>query len=209
MSKIDYKKDFKAWYKAPEKGCVFIDIPPLQYLMIDGAGDPNTAPAFHAAVEALYGIAYTIKFSAKKSGIGPEYSIAPLDGLWWCEGMEEGCFDPENRSLWRWTLMLVQPAHIDGAMLHSAVAQMDAKGKKGPFGDLRLATLEEGPCIQTLHVGPYSDEAPSIAAMHRHIEDQGYVPHGRHHEIYLSDPRRTSPEKLKTILRQPVRKSEQ
>ncbi|MHC1726460.1 MAG: GyrI-like domain-containing protein [Syntrophobacteraceae bacterium] len=203
MSKIDFKKDFKAWYKAPENGFVFVELPPVQYLMIDGAGDPNSVPEFQSAVETLYGVAYTIKFSAKKAGVGPEYSIPPLDGLWWCEGMQ-GCFDPENRSLWRWSLMLIQPHHVNGAMVLAAAEQLTAKGKQGPFGGLRLQSLEEGLCVQTLHVGPYCDEAPRITAMHRYVEDVGYLLHGKHHEIYLSDPRRTSPEKLKTILRNPV-----
>lgn len=203
--KIDFKKDFKELYKAPVKGFAFVNAPSWLYIMIDGAGDPNTVPQFQRGIETLYGVAYTVKFSLKKTGIGPEYSVPPLDGLWWCEGMEG--FDQENRGLWRWTLMIAQPSHIDLAVVDAAIQQLIARGKEGLWSELRLETLDEGLCVQALHVGPYSDEAPRIAAMHRFISEQGYRPRGRHHEIYLSDPRRTSPEKLKTILRQPVAKN--
>jgi hypothetical protein len=172
--------------------------------MIDGAGDPNTVPEFQAAIETLYPVAYTIKFSLKNAGIGPEYTVAPLDGLWWCEGMMG--FDAENRSLWQWTLMIPQPSHIERAMMDSAVSQLIAKGKAGLWKGIRLEAFDEGLCVQTLHIGPYWDEGPRIAAMHTFVHDEGYELRGKHHEIYLSDPRRTSPEKLKTILRHPVSK---
>ncbi|MFZ2448860.1 MAG: GyrI-like domain-containing protein [Syntrophobacteraceae bacterium] len=204
MSKFDFKKDFKALYKAPEKGFVFVEVPPMLYLMADGVGDPNIAPEFPAAVEALYGTAYTIKFSLKKAGVGPEYTVAPLSGLWWCAGIEG--FDVENRDIWRWTMMIAQPPHVERAMVDEAVAALTAKGKKGPLDRIRFETFDEGLCVQTLHVGPYCEEGPKIEAMHRFVHEEGYSLRGRHHEVYLSDPRRTAPEKLKTILRHPVSK---
>lgn len=203
MQKIDFKKDFKQLYKAPEKDVVFVEVPPIRYLMVDGQGDPNTVPEFQTAVETLYGTAYTIKFSLKKAAIGPEYTVPPLEGLWWCEGMEG--FDKERKDLWCWTLMIPQPAHISEEILTSALSEMAAKGKAVSPGRIRLETLEEGLCVQTMHVGPYTDEEPTLEAMHRLAAEKGYSLRGRHHEVYLSDPRRTSPEKLKTILRHPVK----
>jgi len=204
MQKIDFKKDFKELYKAPANGFTYVEVPSMLCLMIDGAGDPQNNPEFQSAIETLYSVAYTIKFSGKKAGSGPEYSIPPLSGLWWCNGMEG--FDPENRDMWLWTLMLAQPPQIDMQMLTSAIGQLKEKGKKGLWSEIRLESFSEGLCVQTLHIGPYSDEGPRIAAMHKFIHDQGYALRGKHHEIYMSDPRRTSPEKLKTILRHPVTK---
>ena len=204
MEKVDFKKDFKVLYKAPERDFVFVEVPPISYLMIDGAGDPNSVPEFQSAVETLYSAAYTIKFMLKKAGIGPEYSVAPLDGLWWCDGNEG--FDADNRDKWLWTMMIPQPRHIGVEMVGSAVSRLTAKGKKGLWDRLGLETLDEGLCVQTLYVGPYRDEGPTIEAMHRFIHEKGYSLRDKHHEIYLSDPRRSAPEKLKTILRQPVSK---
>ncbi len=204
MEKIDFKNDMKTLYKAPVKGFVFVDVPALKYLMIDGAGDPNTVPAFQVSIETLYSVAFTMKFSAKKAGVGPEYTVAPLSGLWWSEGMAG--LDLSSRDMWRWTLMIAQPPFIENEMVRSAVSQLVEKGKQGLWDRIRLDTLDEGLSVQTMHIGPYRDEAPTIAAMHRFILEKGYSPRGRHHEIYLSDPRRTTPERLKTILRHPVSK---
>ncbi len=204
MRRIDFKKDFKQLYKASAGSVSFVEVPAISYLMVDGAGDPLNAPEFQSAVETLYGVAYTIKFAAKKAQNGPEYTIPPLSGLWWCDGMEG--FDPDNRNLWRWTLMLGQPPHVESGMVTGAIEHLKSKRKRGLWQKIDLKTFEEGLCVQTLHIGPYSDEAPKIAAMMAFIHDQGYRPRGKHHEIYMSDPRRTSPEKLKTILRHPVSK---
>lgn len=204
MEKIDFKKDFKTLYNPPAKGFAFVDVPALKYLMIDGMGDPNTVPAFQVSIETLFGVAFTTKFAAKKAGAEPEYTVPPLSGLWWCEGIEG--FDPDKRNLWRWTLMIAQPPHIENEMVRSAVSQLVEKGKQGLWEQIRLETLDEGLSIQTMYMGPYCDEAPTIAAMHRFVMEKGYSLRGRHHEIYLSDPRRTTPEKLKTILRHPVSK---
>ncbi len=204
MEKIDFKKDFKTLYNAPAKGFAFVDVPALKYLMIDGMGDPNTVPAFQVSIETLFSVAFTMKFSAKKAGVGPEYTVPPLSGLWWCQGMEG--FDPDKRELWRWTLMMAQPPHIENEMVLSAVSQLAGKGKQGLWEQIRLETLHEGLSVQTLYIGPYCEEAPTIAAMHRFVMENGYSLRGRHHEIYLSDPRRSTPGKLKTILRHPVSK---
>lgn len=204
MKKIDFKKDYKSLYQAPVGGFIFVEVPALSYLMVDGAGDPNIVPEFQSAIETLYGSAYTMKFSLKKTGVGPEYSVAPLDGLWWTDGTEE--FDCVNRDKWRWTVMIAQPPHITGEVLDSAISELTRKGKKGLLDRIRLETFNEGLCVQTMHIGPYSEEGTLILEMHRFIAEQGYSRRGKHHEIYLSDPRRSAPEKLKTILRQPVSK---
>jgi len=205
MEKIEFKKDYKALYTAPQKSCVLVEVPSMQYLMVDGMGDPNTAPEFHSGVAALYEIAYTVKFAAKKAGIGPEYSVAPLEGLWWCEGTED--FDVEHRELWQWRLQIPQPPHVDAGMVRAAVQDLRKKGKESRLEDVRLETFEEGLCVQTLHIGPFNTESPAVEAMHKFVADSGLSLRGKHHEIYMSDFRRTAPEKLKTILRQPVSKS--
>ncbi|MCE5333166.1 MAG: GyrI-like domain-containing protein [Desulfobacteraceae bacterium] len=206
MAKVDYKKDLKTLYKAPEDGFVFVQVPSLNYLMIEGMGDPSTSLLFQNSVEALYGIAYAVKFAAKAGRIGPEYTIAPLEGLWWCEGV--GGFDAEHRHLWHWRLQIPQPPHVDDGMVRKAADGLEAKGKVGPFGSVRLENFEEGLCVQTLHVGPFSSEGPKIEEMHRFALESGYGLRGMHHEIYMSDHRRTPPEKLRTILRQPVEKTD-
>ncbi len=199
--KIDLKKQYKDLYTAPAKAPVFIQAPALTYLMIDGAGDPNTAPEYAAAVEALYSVSYAAKFIVKKGATAVDYGVMPLEGLWWTAGGGEP--DMADKSDWLWTAMIMQPEWVGAEVFQAAREKAEGKLKR-PLDGLRLETVEEGRCAQILHLGPYADEPPTIAALHAFIAENGEAPSGKHHEIYLSDPRRTEPARLKTILRQPV-----
>ena len=199
--KIDLKKEFKALYSAPSKAPVFVDVPALTYLMIDGAGDPNMAQGYADAVQALFSISYGAKFLVKKSEVAVDYGVLPLEGLWWAEDM--AAFSQNDRGNWKWTVMIMQPEYVTPEILE--LARQKAEKKLGrALSEVRLEVLEEGRSAQILHLGPYAEEAPTIAALHAFIEDHSASLSGKHHEIYLSDPRRTKPERLKTIIRQPV-----
>ena len=204
MSKIDFKAEFKSLYSASQRDFVLVEVPPLSYLMFDGYGDPNTAPAYQRAVEALYSLAYTLKFMSKRA-FDRDYVVGPLEGLWWAADMT--AFTAGRRAEWSWTMMILQPDWILPG--HLAAAKAEVLMKKGLPGieSVRLETLAEGQCAQILHIGPYADEAPTLSRLHNEwLPAHGLAPTGHHHEIYLSDPRRVEPAKLKTLLRQPVRK---
>jgi hypothetical protein len=198
--KTDLKKELKPLYTASAKAASLVEVPPLKYLMVNGYGDPNTNPDFPAGIEALYTASYTLKFMLKKEQ-RLDWVVPPLAGLWW---MLLADFDPERRDDWRWTLMIPQPEQVTKELLEQALAAAKKKKSLPLLEKLRLETYAEGQAAQILHVGPYSNEAPTIARLHTFIREKGYHFCGKHHEIYLSDPRRTAPEKLKTILRQPV-----
>jgi hypothetical protein len=200
--KIDFKKILKALYAPPAGRFVQVDVPPLQYLMVDGAGDPNTAASYGRAVEWLYSVSYPLKFMSKRE-LGRDYAVMPLEGLWWAEDMST--FISRDKDKWSWTMMILQPEWITRDMVDAAVAK--ARGKLGePPASLRLETLDEGLCVQTMHVGSYDEEGPVLAKLHgEYLPRNGLAERGHHHEIYIGDPRKTPPEKLKTILRQPVR----
>jgi hypothetical protein len=198
--KLDLFKAHKAEYAMPGAPAL-VTVGPATYLAIDGAGDPN-GPAFAEAMGALYGMAWTIKMT-KKFGEGVEYKVAPLEGLWWrASGQPIAAGMPADD--WRWTALIRTPEFITPADLQRAVAELERKGKAPGAERVRLEQLEEGDCVQVLHVGPYSAETATIAAMHAFAAAQGRELRGRHHEIYLSDPRRVPPERLRTIIRQPV-----
>jgi hypothetical protein len=204
--KTDFKKTLDA-YRAKRGEFRIVQVPDLRYLMIDGQGDPNT-PAFAAAVEALYPVAYKLKFASKRD-LGRDYVVMPLEGLWWAEDMD-AFTSARDKSRWDWTLMIMVPDWTDEAVFAAAVDRVGAGNAPARLGDVRLDTLSEGRCAQTLHVGPFDEEADVLARMHHEfIPAQGLGLAGRHHEIYLSDLRRTAPEKLRTILRQPVRAKEE
>jgi len=199
--KIDFKKTLDTYRAHPGKFRM-VDVPDLQYLMIDGHGDPNTSPAFAEAIGTLYPAAYKLKFASKRD-VGRDYVVPPLEGLWWADDMDSFTAT-RDKSRWDWTLMLMVPDWIDQAMVATAVEQAGAKGH-ARAEDVRLEVLSEGRCVQTLHVGSYDDEESVLAQMHDDfIPDQGLRMVGRHHEIYLSDFRRVTPAKQRTILRQPV-----
>ncbi|SRR5579883_1727233 len=193
----------KEFFKASPKEPKLLRIPSIKYLMIDGTGDPNNSPEFQAAVQALYSLAYGIKFGRKKRGEPSDYKITPLEGQWWADDMN--AFMPNgDRSAWKWTLMIAQPSFITQRDLNLAVEQALDKGVEAPIESVRLAPLKEGAAVQIMHVGPYATEGTTIEKLHHFATDHGYELTGKHHEIYMGDPRRTKPANLKTILRQPV-----
>ena len=197
--KTDLKKDLKPLYTASAQEATLVTAPPLRYLMFNGFGDPNTNPEFQAGIEALYTASYTLKFMLKPQGL--DYVVPPLEGLWW---MLMADFDPDRRDDWRWTLMIPQPEQVTKDLLAQAVDKAKKKKPLPALERLRLEIYDEGLAAQILHVGPYGDEAATIGRLHAFIKNKGYHFCSKHHEIYLSDPRRTVPEKLKTILRQPI-----
>lgn len=201
MDKLDLKKTYRELYRAkPEPALV--EVLPLQYLMVDGEGDPNTAPAYQEAVEALYSLSYTLKFMVKSMPEGTDYGVMPLEGLWWSEPIE--AFSLERKDDWKWTSLILQPDFITPALVEEAKRQAAAKKTLPALPKVRLMRLEEGKCVQLLHIGPYAEEEPTIQRLHDFILDQGLRFRGKHHEIYLGDPRRAAPDKLQTIIRQPV-----
>lgn len=204
LTKLDLKKTHKRLYTASAGKVDILDVPPLSYLMIDGSGDPNTAPMYQEAVSALYSTAYALKFAVKKEQ-GIDYAVMPLEGLWWVDDLSQ--FSYTDRSNWRWTMLVVQPEMVTSDLFTGVVAEVARKKKLPLLDHVRLETFAEGLSAQILHVGPYSAEAPTIARLHDSIKEQGYVLRGKHHEIYLGDPNRTAPEKLKTIIRQPAKKA--
>jgi hypothetical protein len=201
MQKIDLKQELKHLYHAPKGDVVELDVPPIQYLMIDGAGDPTTSAHYANAVEALFSVSYAAKFMVKKGPSGIDYAVMPLEGLWWSDDMAS--FVANDRSKWQWTMMIHQPSFVDASLLHDALA--DVKRKKGldTIDALRVERFTEGRCAQTLHVGPFTEEGPTIQRVHDFIEARGKLA-GKHHEIYLSDIRRADPSRWKTIIRQPM-----
>lgn len=203
MEKLDLKKSRKVLFSAPRNRFVPIDVPPVSYLMADGHGDPNRAPEYRAAVESLYATAYTIKFLYKADG--RDFVVAPLEGLWSARDPES--FIAGRKDEWDWTMMIMMPDFVDEASFQQARGR--AAEKLGAISEsLRLETLEEGLCLQALHIGSYDEEGPLLAKLHKEIMPaERYEFAGRHHEIYLGDPRRTAPQKLKTLLRQPVRRA--
>ena len=201
-TKTDFKRSLDA-YQARAGRFRIVEVPALQYLMIDGRGDPNTSSAFADAVTALYPLAYKLKFASKRD-LGRDYVVMPLEGQWWAE--DRDCFTTaREKSRWDWTLMIMVPDWIDRHMFDAAVEQAGAKNRPARLGDIRMEWLSEGRCVQTLHVGSFDDEAEVLARMHdEFIPGNGLRMVGKHHEIYLSDFRRVAPEKVRTILRQPV-----
>lgn len=202
MKKMDLKKEFGALYKATAKPAL-IKVPKLRYLMIDGQGDPNTSKAFADTITTLYGLSYTMKFMLKKGPEAIDYPVMPLEALWWADDMED--FMKANKDKWKWTAMIMQPTIITAKTVKAAKAELDRKKKVLPAIDLvRLEDMTEGPCAQILHVGSYASEGPTIVKLHEFIKEQGKALRGKHREIYMSDARRVAPDKLKTIIRQPM-----
>ena len=200
--KIDFKKTLDA-YRATRGEFRIVDVPDTRYLMIDGVGDPNTSPAFADAIESLYPVAFTLKFASKRE-LGRDYVVPPLEGLWWSEDMASFT-SARDKSHWNWTVMVMVPEWIERDLVAAALDRVAATSTPVRLGDVRLEPLAEGRCVQTLHVGSFDDEADVLAELHdEFVPGNGLRMVGKHHEIYLSDFRRTAPEKLRTILRQPV-----
>jgi hypothetical protein len=204
MSKVDFKKEWKHLYRPSTKEFAVVEVPPLQFAMIDGHGDPNTAQEYTEALEALYAVAFKVKFLSKKK-LGRDYVVPPLEGLWWAEDMETFTIQ-RDKSAWDWTMMIMQPEWISAEIWQEAREQVAAKKSPVALEKLRLETYNEGLSVQILYLGSYDDEGPTLHKMHHEfIPQNDYELRGKHHEIYLSDPRRVTPEKLRTVLRQPVR----
>ena len=201
-TKLDLRQEHKALYSASTKAPSLVDVPPLQYLAVEGIGDPNSAPAYHQAMEALYGMAYTIKFAVKRGPLAVDYPVMPLEGLWWADDM--GSFLTGDRANWRWISMILQPSLVSEAMVDAARVSLATKRDPAALQLVRLEQYREGLCAQIMHLGPYAAEGPTIERLHRYIENEGLRLAGKHHEIYLGDPRRTAPERLRTIIRQQV-----
>jgi hypothetical protein len=201
VDKYDIKKEFKSLYSAGVADFELVDVPEFSYIAIDGNGDPNTSAEYVAAIESLYATAYVLKFASKASG--RDFVVGPLEGLWRADDMT--VFARGDKNQWGWTMMIVQPPWITPEHVARAVAHAAAKKQLSSLAKLRLLRMVEGECAQILHIGTYANEAPTLKRLHEQYLPARHVrPSGDHHEIYLSDPRRTAPEKLKTILRQPV-----
>lgn len=205
MAKIDFKRELKHLYQPSSSDFEVLDVPAMQFLMIDGQGDPNESAAYRAAIEALYAVAYKLKFMSKKD-LNKDYVVPPLEGLWWAEDMESFTVN-RNKNQWHWTMMIMVPDWITNNMVEQAQKLAGEKKMLPALQEMRCAHLHEGLSVQIMHIGSYDEEGPTLERMHSAFFSANNLTfNGKHHEIYLSDARRVSPEKLKTVLRQPVRR---
>ena len=202
MTKIDYKKEFKHLFKPSAKQVEIVEVPKMNFLMIDGKGDPNTSAEYQEAVEALYSIAYTLKFMVKKGDLAIDYGVLPLEGLWWMDDMSQ--FTVENKDDWKWTMMIMQPDVITSRLVQTASEEVNKKKNPVALQKMRFEVYTEGKAAQIMHIGPFKEEGPTVERVHAFIEEEGCKRRGKHHEIYLSDIRKAAPEKWKTIIRQPM-----
>lgn len=209
MANLDLKKDLKHLYNPSAKTIEMVDVPPMAFLMIDGAGDPNTSEEYSDAVSSLYALAYGIRAISKAAGT--IYTVMPLEGLWWWEDMDahaEGfSLTARDKADFLWTMMILQPEHISAEMVEEARDIVRKKKNPPCLDSIRFETYHEGEAGQIMHIGAYADEGPTIQRLHTHLQEQGYSLTGKHHEIYLSNPDRVEPARLKTVIRQPVRKA--
>ncbi len=201
VKKLDLKKQMKEFW-APPREPLFVKVPPLNFLMVHGEGNPNTSQEYQEAVQVLYSLSYALKFMLKKSARGVDYTVAPLEGLWWVDDMN--LFDVDNKDAWKWTMMIMQPRQVTSAMIKKAMIEVAEKKDLPGLYRVKFEAFDEGLSAQVMHIGPYAAEKPTVDALHAFIHVNGYRRRGKHHEIYLSDPRRTVPEKMKTVIRQPV-----
>jgi hypothetical protein len=202
VEKYDVKKAHRALYAPSPKGFTEVDVPELGFIAVDGEGDPNTAETYRQAVEALYSVAYTLKFFSKKV-LGRDFVVAPMEGLWRAD--DPAAFLKRDKAAWQWTMLIGQPEWISGDMIADAVRAAGDKQPNPAHPLLRHFTFTEGRSVQILHVGSYDDETPVLERLHNeYLPANGLTFNGDHHEIYLSDARRTAPAKLRTVLRQPV-----
>ncbi len=199
--KVDFKKTLKNLYSPSIKDFHVVEVPDMNFLMIDGKGNPNTSIDYQQALETLYSMSYGIKFALKTKGY--DHIIPPLEGLWWMEDMNE--FSYENIARWKWTMMIMQPEWVTQETVELVQENVFKKKGNSNVNLVRYERYKEGLAVQKLYIGAYKDEAPVIADLHAFIKSNGYHTNGKHHEIYLSDVRKTSAEKLQTILRQPIR----
>lgn len=207
MPTLDMKKTLRHLYQPSAKTVSVVDVPSLPYLMIDGTGNPNTAQRYREAVAALYKMAYGVR--ALRKAAGSPFTVMPLEGLWRFAG--QTARDPAplrtaDKDQFEWTLMIVLPKQVTAGLVEEARAVVHQKSAPPILDDVRYEQFHEGEAVQIMHIGPYDNEAPTIARLHTHIMAQGWTLRGNHHEIYLSDPRRIAPEKLKTVIRQPFQR---
>lgn len=202
MEKIDYKKELKHLYKSSDKKVEVVEVPQMNFLLIDGEGDPNTSQSFQDAIDVLYPLSYTLKFIIKRGEIGIDYGVLPLEGLWWADDMSS--FSVKNKENWKWTLMIMQPELVKKEMVVKAIEEVRKKKNPVALPLVRFESFAEGKAAQIMHIGPFSEEGPTVEKVYAYIGDSGSQRIGKHHEIYLSDIRRAAPEKWKTIIRQPM-----
>jgi hypothetical protein len=206
MIKIDLRKQYKKLYSPSSRQVSVIDVPELKFVMVNGkiesGKSPGTSPTFKLAMEALYGLAYTLKFMSKWRPEEPiDYTVMGLEALWW---VEDGLFDITRPDNWYWSAMILQPEHITTEMFQEARAKLKQKKENPKIDETRLENFHEGLCIQIMHIGPYADEPATVRVMEGYAQQNGYQMQHKHHEIYLGNPMRSAPDKLKTILRHPV-----
>jgi hypothetical protein len=199
--KVDLKKNLKHLYQAATQEPGLVEVPDLNFLMLDGAGDPNGSRHFQEVAEALFAVSYTLKFIIKKD-MAVDYGVMPLEGLWYAD--DPGLFSQDRKDLWKWTLMIMQPDFVTSRLVWLALEQVRKKQKLPLLTPMKFLRYREGLAAQIMHLGPYDEEWPVVARLHGFIQDRGYLLRGKHHEIYLNDPSRTAPAKLQTIIRQPV-----
>lgn len=199
--KLDLVKERRDLYRPSLRAPAMVDVPDMSFLMVDGRGDPNTTPEYAQALNALYAVSYGVKFTLKRSGV-VDFKVMPLEGLWWSDRMSD--FAQGRREGWKWTMMIAQPPMVTSDIIDPEIAEAARKKDLPALDGLVFRSFREGLCAQIMHVGPYSAEGPTIEKLHGFIAEQGYTRSGKHHEIYLGDPRRTQPDRLKTVIRQPV-----
>ena len=203
MKKRDIKRELRHLYHSSATQVAEVDVPSISYLMIDGEGDPNTSLSYAQAVEALFSVSYTAKFMLKRSRIGIDFTVMPLEGLWWAN--DWSVFLTDDRTQWKWTMMIMQPEFLPFEVIQSAIDSIGKKKNLPALEKIRYESIQEGLCAQIMHVGPFSEERPTIERLHEYIDCLADRT-GKHHEIYLSDVRRAAPSKWKTIIRQPMKK---
>ena len=202
MVKYDFKKEKKDLYYPSDKKVSVVDVPRMKFLMVDGKGDPNTSTEYQNAMEALFPLSYKTKFISKKEN-NQDYVVMPLEGLWWVENMEE--FTIEDKKSWNWTAMIMQPEFITSELIKRAMEDVEEKKNPASLSKIRFENFSERLSAQIMHIGPYgAAEGPTVERLHDFIEKSGYKKRDKHHEIYISDVRRTRPERLKTVIRQPI-----
>jgi hypothetical protein len=201
MPKLDLKMVYRHLYSPPSGQVAEVEVPVFAFLMTGGQGDPNTSQAYAEAVEALFSLSYALKFKIRQGPQALDYTVMPLEGLWWADDM--AAYETGDRSQWRWTMMIHQPEAVTEPLVAETLEALRRKKPLPGLERVRFGIFEEGRCAQTLHIGPFSEEGPAIARVHAHISERGSL-RGKHHEIYLSDIRRAAPEKWKTVIRQPM-----
>ena len=202
LKKIDLKKELKDLYNPSAKEVAIVDVPKMNFLMIDGSGDPNISQEYKDAAEALFSLSYTLKFMVKKTE-EVDYAVMPLEGLWWVDDMSK--FSVKNKDEWKWRSMIMQPEQVTEDSVAKAIEELKKKKRLPALAKIRFEGFHEGKSAQIMYIGPFSDEGPTIQNIHEFIRKKEGTLEGKHHEIYLGDPRRVAPEKMKTIIRQPMK----